>query len=332
MLGNDHFYNRTIRKIVVAFGTIFNDIYLVRYTADGTQAKEKIKVPLNYGPKEKYITRITSDPTLTKSINTIVPRISFEMTGISYDSSRKLPSTVQNFSASTSTGVKTQYAPIPYNFEFSLSLYARNHEDASQILEQILPFFTPDFNVTVNLNPQMTQKYDLPIILNSVNPEIDYEGDMMSTRLIIWNLEFTAKSYIYPAVKSGKIIRQANTNLFLEASTPNQTKKVFVDYANGSGTFSDTETIRVDDRNISGKVVYFSNSNNGILVLENLNRELKVGDVVVGDLSNATYTIRTISDEPIKTVIVITAPEPLNSLPNTAFGFSETITEYPDTL
>jgi hypothetical protein len=332
MLGNSHFYNRTIRKIVVAFGTIFNDIYVVRYTADGSTAKEKFKVPLNYGPKEKYLTVITSDPNLTKSINTVVPRISFEMTGISYDSSRKLPSTVQNFSASTTTGVKTQYAPIPYNFEFSLSLYARNHEDAAQILEQILPFFTPDFNVTVNLNPQMTQKYDLPIILNSVNPEIDYEGDLMTTRLIIWNLEFTAKSYIYPAVKDGKLIRQANTNLYLEASTPSETKKVFVDYANGTGTFSDTETIRVTGRDVFGKVVYFSNSNNGILVVENLNRPLEVGDVVVGDLSNATYTIETVSDEPIKTVIVITAPDPLNTLPNTAFGFSETITEYPDTL
>ena len=332
MLGNSHFYNRTIRKIVVAFGTIFNDLYVVRYTADGTTSKEKFKVPLNYGPKEKYLNVITSDPNLTKSINTIVPRISFEMTGISYDASRKLPSTIQNFSANTSTGVKTQYAPIPYNFEFSLSLYARNHEDAAQILEQILPFFTPDFNVTVNLNPQMTQKYDLPIILNSVNPEIDYEGDLMTTRLIIWNLEFTAKSYIYPAVKDGKLIRQANTNLYLEASTPSETKKVFVDYANGTGTFSDTETIRVTGRDVFGKVVYFSNSNNGILVVENLNRPLEVGDVVVGDLSNATYTIETVSDEPIKTVIVITAPDPLNTLPNTAFGFSETITEYPDTL
>ncbi len=332
MLGNSHFYNRTIRKIVVAFGTIFNDIYVVRYTADGSTSKEKFKVPLNYGPKEKYLTVITSDPNLTKSINTVVPRISFEMTGISYDSSRKLPSTLQNFSANTSTGIKTQYAPIPYNFEFSLSLYARNHEDAAQILEQILPFFTPDFNVTVNLNPQMTQKYDLPIILNSVNPEIDYEGDLMTTRLIIWNLEFTAKSYIYPAVKDGKMIRQANTNLYLEASTPNETKKVFVDYANGTGTFSDTETIRVTNRDVFGKVVYFSNSNNGILVVENLNRPLEVGDVVVGDFSNATYTIETISDEPIKTVIVITAPDPLNTLPNNAFGFSETITEYPDTL
>ena len=332
MLGNSHFYNRTIRKIVVAFGTIFNDIHVVRYTQDGSTAKEKFKVPLNYGSKEKYLTVLTTDPTLTKSIATVVPRISFEMTGISYDAGRKLPSTLQNFSVSTSTGVKTQYAPIPYNFDFSLSLYARNHEDAAQILEQILPFFTPDFTVTVNLNSQMSQKYDFPIILNSVSPEIDYEGDLMSTRLIIWNLEFTAKSYIFPAVKDGKLIRQANTNLYLETSTSDTTKKVYVDFANGSGVFADSETIRVSSKNIYGKVVYFSNSNTGILVVDKLNGQLKTGDILVGDLSNATYTIDTVSDERIKSMIVITTPQPANAVANGAFGFPETITEYPDTL
>ena len=211
-------------------------------------------------------------------------------------------------------------------------MYARNHEDAAQILEQILPFFTPDFNVTVNLNPQMTQKYDLPIILNSVSPEVDYEGDLMTTRLIIWNLEFSAKSYIYPPVKDGKIIRQANTNLYLESTTSLNTKKIYVDFANGSGVFADTETVRVTSKNAFGRLIYFSNSNNGIVVIESLNKPLETGDVIVGDYSNATYTVNTVSEEPIKTVIIITAPEPLNALPNSVFGFSETITEYPDTL
>ena len=105
MLGNANFYNRTIRKIVVAFGTVFNDIYVVRYTKDGITAKETFKVPLNWGAKEKYITRLTADPSLTKSIATTVPRISFEMTGMSYDSSRKLPTTVRNFSANNATTI-----------------------------------------------------------------------------------------------------------------------------------------------------------------------------------------------------------------------------------
>jgi hypothetical protein len=178
-------------------------------------------VPLSYGSKEKYITRLFSDPNLIKSVNVTVPRISFEMSGISYDSSRKQVSTVRNFSANNSTRLNTQFVPIPYNFDFSMSIYVRNTEDGTQILEQILPFFTPDFNVTVDFIPGMDQKYDLPIILNSVNTTTEYEGDFSSTRYITWDLEFTAKGYIWPSIKTGKYIRQANTNIILAEDPEN---------------------------------------------------------------------------------------------------------------
>ena len=325
MLGNANFYNRTIRKIVVAFGTVFNDIYVVRYTKDGLTAKETFKVPLNWGAKEKYITRLTSDPTLTKSIATTVPRISFEMTGMSYDSSRKLPTTVRNFSANNATTVNAQYVPVPYNFDFSLSIYVRNTEDGTQILEQILPFFTPDFSVTVDFIPLMDPKYDMPIILNSVSNETTYEGDMMETRMIIWNLEFTAKSHIWPPVKIDKVITIANTNLYIQ---PNILLKqqVFVDFANGVGRFSDSETIRVTDRDVYGTVSYFSNVNNGILIVESLNDYLAVGDVVRGDFTGATYTIKTADQTPLKSTTITTRPKPLNAEPDDEFGFSETIT------
>ena len=325
MLGNANFYNRTIRKIVVAFGTVFNDIYVVRYTKDGVTAKETIKVPLNWGAKEKYITRITSDPSLTKSIATTVPRISFEMTGMSYDSSRKLPTTVRNFSANNATTIHAQYVPVPYNFDFSLSIYVRNTEDGTQILEQILPFFTPDFSVTVDFIPLMDPKYDMPIILNSVSNETTYEGDMMETRMIIWNLEFTAKSHIWPPVKIDKVITTANTNLYIQ---PNILLKqqVFVDFANGVGRFSDSETIRVTDRDVYGTVSYFSNVNNGILIVESLNDYLAVGDVVRGDFTGATYTIKTADQTPLKSTTITTRPKPLSAEPDDEFGFSETIT------
>jgi hypothetical protein len=325
MLGNANFYNRTIRKIVVAFGTVFNDIYVVRYTKDGLTAKETIKVPLNWGAKEKYITRITSDPSLTKSIATTVPRISFEMTGMSYDSSRKLPTTVRNFSANNATTVHAQYVPVPYNFDFSLSIYVRNTEDGTQILEQILPFFTPDFSVTVDFIPLMDPKYDMPIILNSVSNEVDYEGDMMATRLIIWNLEFTAKSHIWPPVKTGKIINVANTNLYIQPNSLLE-QQVFVDFANGVGRFSDSETIRVTDRDVHGTVSYFSNVNNGILIVESLNDYLAVGDVVRGDFTGATFTIKTADKTPLKSTTITTRPKPLTAEPDDEFGFSETVT------
>ena len=339
MLGNKHFYNRTIRKVVTAFGTLFNDIQITRYNKAGTVAYETFKVPLSYGSKEKYITRITTDPNLTNSVATVVPRMSFEMTGMTYDTSRKLPSLVRNFSANTSTSLNVQFVPVPYDFEFSLSIFVRNTEDGTQILEQILPFFTPDFTVTVNFIPSMNQKYDFPIILNSVNTTTDYEGDMMTTRLIVWDLTFTAKGYIWPPVKpdgpsdaaSYPLIRRANTNIFIETQRRDG-QKVSVDYANGNGVFTTGESVRVIDKGITGEVVYFSNTSSGILVIDGLNKLISANDIITGDYSNATYTVISTETGPYKAVAIVTEPNPIDALVDDEFGFSETITRYPDTL
>jgi hypothetical protein len=328
MLGNAFFSHRTIRKVVVAFGTMFNDLIVTRTTQSGTQ-KEHFKVPLSYGAKEKYLTRITSDPTLTKSIATLVPRISFNLDGLSYDPTRKQMSTLQNFSANTSTSLKTQYAPIPYNYEFSLSVYVRNTEDGTQILEQILPFFTPDFTVTVDFIPGMDQKYDLPVILNSVTSTVDYEGDMLSTRLVMWDLSFTVKGFIWPPIKSGEIIRQANTNIFVQPQSLDG-QVVYVDFANGTSQYLLSETIRVEDRDVKGTVLYFSNSNTGTLIVGGLNKYLEVGDKVVGDISNASFVISTLETTPLQQTKIVTTPNPSNADPDDNFGFNETITNWPN--
>jgi len=344
MLGNAHFYNRTMRKVIVAFGSMFNDIVLQRYTANGVTSKEHFKVPLSYGAKEKYITRITSDPNLTKAVSSVVPRISFELSGLDYDTTRKQLSSVMNFSANTSTNLKTQYVPIPYNFQFNMSLYVRNTEDGTQILEQILPFFTPDFTVTVDFISDMDQKYDMPVVLTSVTPSVDYEGDMTTTRLIIWDLTFTAKGYLWPPVKAGKIIRSANTNLFIETSSKGS-QKVYVDWANNhsnvstgeSNYFVDVETIfatkTTDGKNIdiSGDMAYFSNSNTGIVVISNLNTLLKANDIIVGATSHASYNVTSVDSEPLKTVIITTTPDPATANVEDEYGFSETIYEWPNT-
>lgn len=348
MLGNSHFYNRTIRKIVVAFGTVLNDIQLVRYNKAGTTAYEHFKVPLNYGSKEKFITRITSDPTLTKSIAISVPRISFELTGMSYDSGRKQVSTMQNFNQ-TASGFKTQYVPVPYDFNFSVSIFVRNTEDGTQIIEQILPFFTPDFTVTVDFIHEMGKKFDVPIILNSVNTTTDYEGDLMSTRLITWDLEFTVKGFIWPPVKSptGGLIGaayantaapgnvsygRAITNMYIEPNDKTA-QRVTIDYANGNNYFTTGETIRVQGNDtLIGKVVYFSNSNNGVLIVGSMNELLNVGDVIRGDYSRAKYTITATEKTPIKVVQIVTTANPENSDPDDEFGFAEQFIEYPDTL
>jgi len=332
MLNQNHFYNRTIRKIVVSFGSLFNDIVLVRYNKAGTKEYERMRVPLIYSSKEKFITRLESDPTLTKSIATALPRISFEMIGINYDSARKQQTMMKNVSVNPNGGFNTQFAPIPYNFDFTMSIFVRNQEDGTQVLEQILPFFTPDFTITVDLVPGMDQKYDIPIILNSATPDVQYEGDLLDTRIVIWTLEFTVKAFIFPPVKtSNTIIRQANTNIFID----NQVKdaqKVYVNMSTGSGVFTTNEVIRIDGKDTNGKVSYFSNNSTGMLVVENLNDLLVEGDVVRGDYSNAIYTVDAVDLAPIKAVEIITRPEPLDANPDDNFGYQDTITEWPQTL
>lgn len=333
MLGNKHFYNRTIRKIVVAFGTLFNDIELVRYSRDGNTAYERFKVPLSYGPKEKYITRLSSDPDLLRSFGAIIPRMSFNLEGIEYDASRKQMTMNKSFSVS-GDNMYYHYSPIPYNFEFSLAIYVRNTEDGTQIIEQILPFFTPDFTVSVDLVKEMDQKYDLYIILNSVSPEIDYEGDMITTRYIVWNLTFTVKGYIFPPIKDaneGGIIKSANTNIFID-SRLRDSQKVYVDMASGNGVFTTGETIRVNNKPITGKVTYFSNNSLGILVVENMSDFLESDYIVIGDYSNARYRIDSVDLNPIKAVAIVTTTDPVDATPDDDFGFIETITEWPKTL
>lgn len=330
MLKNDHYYNRTIRKIVVAFGTLFNDLVLVRYNKAGTTEYERTRVPLSYGAKEKYLTRIVTDPTLTKSIATTLPRMSFDLVSLEYDSARKFITTQRNFAQAADGSISAQYTPVPYNFEFDLSIYVRNTEDGTQILEQILPYFTPDFTVTVDLIPSLGRKYDLPIILNSVNSQIEYEGDMSSTRLIIWNLTFTVKGYIFPAVSTVGLIQQANTSIYKDTRTT-LTQTVYVD-PTGDGVFVTGETVREQSKGKTGTVVYFANNSTGTLVVSDLNTLLEENDVIVGDYSNANYTINTVDLNPIKTVAVVTTTDPINAQANGYFGFNETITEFPSTL
>ena len=347
MLGNAQFYNRSIRKIVVAFGTIFNDIQLQRYTKDGLTKKEIFRVPLSYGAKERYITAITSDPTLVRTIGVNVPRMSFELTGMAYDPSRKQQSLLQNFAQNATGGLNAQYVPVPYDFNFSMTIYVRNTEDGTQIVEQILPFFKPDFTVTVDMIAEMDQKYDMPIILNSVNTTTEYEGSMDdgTTRLITWDLDFTVKSFLWPAVKQPNgmigalntatgLYGRANTNILIDTQDRNA-QQLTVDYANGSNYFTTNETIRVNrerTNEITGKVIYFSNSNNGILIVGDLSQLLQANDVVVGDYTNATYNVTSILISPIKSLATVTQPVPQNVEPDDEFGFSTAITDFPNTL
>ena len=193
-----YFYHQTSRKMVVAFGSLFNNIE-VRRTDSSDAVTEVIKIPLSYGPKDKMLVRISQDPSLNPNVALTVPRMGFELTSMTYDGVRKLNTMGRNVKTGT-TGLKKQFNPVPYNWDFSLYVFVKNAEDGTQILEQILPFFTPDFTVTMTLISGMSIKMDVPLVLNSVASEDSYEGDFATRRSIIWTLSFVMKGFLYPSV------------------------------------------------------------------------------------------------------------------------------------
>jgi hypothetical protein len=210
MLGS-HFYNETIRKTVVSFGTLFNNIEVKKINPQTGEILESTKVPLAYGPKNKFLVRLGENPTADKKVAITLPRMYFEMTGISYDSSRKV-SPIQKYKsiiAENGNEVRVQYVPVPYNVEFELGIMAKSSDTALQILEQILPYFQPSFNITINMIPEMNEKKDIAVVLNDINYEDDWTDDFMQRRSITWTLNFTAKSYVYGPFNQSDIIRKA---------------------------------------------------------------------------------------------------------------------------
>ena len=215
-----YFYHQTSRKMVVAFGSLFNNIE-VRRTDSSNAVVEVIKIPLSYGPKDKMLVRISSDPNLNPKVALTVPRMGFELTSMTYDGARKLNTMNRNVKKGT-TGLKKQFHPVPYNWDFSLYIFVKNAEDGTQILEQILPYFTPEFTVTMALVSSMGEKRDIPLVLNSVTSEDTYEGDFATRRSIIWTLSFLMKGFLYPSITdNAKVITtsQVDTHLMSSVTT-----------------------------------------------------------------------------------------------------------------
>lgn len=213
-----HFYNNSVRNLVVGFGTLFNEIDVKRYNGDGT-VKESLRVPLGYGPKEKFLVRLNQPASIDDGVDVrmTAPRLGFELTGFAYDTSRKrntLSKRINTGAVDGASSVRTNFAEVPYTFDFSLSIFVRHMDDGLQIIEQILPYFTPEFIITLNLNNN-AQKVDVPIVLTSVTNTAEYDGDFDSGRLINFDLNFTAKSYVYGPIKDSKIIKKAIVTNFL---------------------------------------------------------------------------------------------------------------------
>jgi len=292
-----YFYHQTSRKMVVAFGSLFNNIE-VRRTDSSDAVTEVIKIPLSYGPKDKMLVRISQDPSLNPKVALTVPRMGFELTSMTYDGARKLNTMGRNVKKGT-TGLKKQYNPVPYNWDFSLYVFVKNAEDGTQILEQILPFFTPDFTVTMTLISGMTVKMDIPLVLNSVTSEDSYEGDFASRRSIIWTLSFLMKGFLYPSVTdNAKIITSSvvDTHLMSAATAADPIYIVAEDSTPYSQNYMILDKHEIDDAT-----------------------RIRMLSEVSEEASSAGQTVSRTTVEPTST----------GALTDEDFGFSETFEFFP---
>lgn len=218
MLGT-YFYHEIIRRTVISFGTLFNDIN-IRHKDSSGDSISQMKVPLAYGPIQKFLARIEQQPELNKPIAMTLPRLSFEMTSIQYDATRKANIT-QTFKASDGANLKKVYLPVPYNLGFQLNLIAKLNDDALQVVEQILPYFQPSFNLTVDLIDSIGEKRDIPVILDNVSFTDDYEGDFSTRRILIYTFNFTAKTYLFGPIAESTdgLIRKVQVDYYTSTDT-----------------------------------------------------------------------------------------------------------------
>jgi hypothetical protein len=233
----EYFYHEILRKTVIGFGTLFNDIS-IKHTNSSGEVVSVVEVPLAYGPTQKFLARLEQSPNLNKTVQMTLPRMSFEFIGLNYDPTRKVTST-QTFLTSLSSDrseSRKAYMPVPYNMQFELSIMTKLNDDMLQIVEQILPYFQPSYNLTINLVDDITEKRDVPIVLDGITMSDDYEGDYSTRRALIYTLRFTAKIYLFGPVSS---------------VTNDIVKKVTIGYVAGS---SDARSLKTRERDVSYSV------------------------------------------------------------------------------
>ena len=242
-----HFYNQGMRKMTVAFGQVFNNIQIKRTGSDSTI--QSIRVPLAYAPKEKFLVRLDQQPNLEdRQFAVTLPRMGFEISGIEYDGSRKLTKVQKFKTTKTNTGVMNfNYMPVPYNISYNLYCFTATAEGGLQIVEQILPYFQPDYIVTINVVPEMGIKRDVPIVLNNINYEDSYSGDFESRRAVIYTLNFTAKTYLYGPASTQKVIRETQADMHTDLPAATREERITVvpnpESADADDDFGFTTTI-----------------------------------------------------------------------------------------
>ena len=271
----EYFYHEILRKTVISFGSLFNDIS-IKHNNNSNQTVSIIKVPLAYGPTQKFLARLNQSPDLNKPIQITLPRMSFEFTGLTYDATRK-STTTQTFTAkSISDGkdIKKVYLPVPYNMQFELSIMSKLNDDALQIIEQILPYFQPAYTMTVDLISTINEKRDIPVVLENITMQDDYEGDFTTRRVLIYTLRFTAKTYLFGPVTT---------------ATDNIIKKTTISYIAGDLSNNPTREIvySVEPRAIQ---------NYTGIILTNLSKDISTTDILIEVNDASSISVNTYLD------------------------------------
>ena len=249
------YYHSIIRKYIIMFGTMFNDIDVQRFNTEGKRI-QTLRVPIAYGPKEKFLVRLSQDPNFDRDVAISLPRMSFEITSMNYNPTRKLPSTHKNtYVYENEDRLKYQYTPVPYDITISLSVFVKNADDGVQILENILPFFTPEWTNSVKLIPELNLNMDVPVVFNDISTEDTYDGDFSSRRSLIHTLNFTVKGYLFGPVRNQGVIKRAIATVNLEASSGNtaalSSKMTATPGLTANGTPTSDSTITIPPSKIS---------------------------------------------------------------------------------
>lgn len=335
MLNNEHFYYKLLRKYVVIMGNLFNNINIIRYEKDSDVEISRFKVPVIYAPKDKMVTRFESDPDLLKETQTILPRMSFELIRMEYDAERQQNVLARSAKGNSSTTTKSAFMGTPYNFMFEVNLYAKTIDDGNHIIEQILPYFNPDYTVTVTPIAELAFMKDIPIILNSVTQNIQYEGNYDTVRFVYWTLSFTLRGYLFGPITTPKIIRKSIANIF---NDPSLVAGYVIKMNMGTGN---NGTFKINDTVYQGSNYHTANAFGTVLSWDSALDKLMIGgaqgqfmvnNTIRAVNSNAAYTLGSFDTTPIKLAKITIEPDPITAEPGDDFGYTTTTVEFPETL
>jgi hypothetical protein len=289
----EYFYHEILRRTIVSFGSLFNNI-TIKHKNNSNQVVSVIKVPFAYGPTQKFLARLNQSPDLNKPIQITLPRMSFEFTGLTYDSTRK-STTTQSFTTKSATDgkeTKKVYLPVPYNLQFEVSIMSKLNDDALQIIEQIIPYFQPAYTMTVELVDEINEKRDVPVILENITMQDDYEGDFTTRRVLIYTLRFTVKTYLFGPISSAtKDIIKKTTISYIAGDTTNSPSREIVYSAEPRAIKNYTGIVLTNLTNDIGTEDTLITVNNASSIVPNTYLDIEGEEVFVKLVSGNVLTV-----------------------------------------